>query len=139
MNYPQNPYQQPSSQEYASNAVAQLQAAVSSMPHPHSLHALSQAIELHTPLQANMLTQPPSNPGNPYEATFDDGPSGIEASSGFAPTPAMATAKKALNTPTVVDPSIDPDLSELLEPSRRHERRSPNSNNEQHAHPPEAS
>ncbi len=122
MTYPSNPYQQPSSQEYASNAVAQLQAAVSSMPHPHSLHALSQAIELHTPPQANMLPRPTPNPENPYEGPFEDGPSGVESSTPFATTPAMATAKKALSTPTEVDPSIDPDL---MRPSRRHERESP--------------
>ena len=121
---PRNPYQQPSSQEYASNAVAQLQAAVSSMPHPHSLHALSQAIELHTPPQANMLPRPASNHENLFDHTFENGSTEIESSASFA-TPAMTTASQALNTSTTVDPSIDPSL---MTPPQRHEH-NPSTNN----------
>ena len=126
-----SPYQYqppPSSQDYDATAVAQLQAAVSSIPNPHSLHALSQAIELHTPPQANMLPPRPSTAENPYDTTFEDSPSAVETSTPFVTTPAMATARKALNTPTVVDPSIDPDL---MKPSPRPEHTSPTKNSEQ--------
>ena len=117
VSYNQNPYQQQQSQEYANNGLAQMQAAVSSMPHPHSLHALSQAIELHTPPQANMLPRPVSNHDSPFEHTFDQIQSGVESTAPFT-TPAMATANQALNTSTAMDPSIDPSL---MSPPQRHE------------------
>ena len=98
------------------------------MPHPHSLHALSQAIELHTPPQANMLPRPTSNHDNPFDHPFDSVSSSIGSSAPYT-TPAMATANRALNTPTAIDPSIDPSL---MSPPSRHDPAANNSEQTPH-------
>lgn len=115
MAYNQNPYQH-SSHPYGQNAATHGQPS-SSMPHPHSLHALSRAIELHTPPQANMLPQSGSSHENSFEHPFGSISPGAGSSAPYT-TPAMATANRALNIPTPTDPSIDPSL---MSPPLRHE------------------